>query len=114
MAAPIKITRLDLGPAGLRREARRASSVAASRRMLALALVLEGVTRTEGWWGWPGSQPPILPLRRLSCPTSRPRYMARPIGDLAPPLQWRRDRSLGVARVTEVASARRTSAAFPF
>jgi Homeodomain-like domain len=47
MAAPIKITRLDLGPAGLRREARRASSVAASRRMLALALVLEGVTRTE-------------------------------------------------------------------
>jgi transposase len=47
MAAPIKITRLDLDPAGLRREARRASSVAASRRMLTLALVLEGVTRTE-------------------------------------------------------------------
>jgi hypothetical protein len=47
MGAPIKITRLDLDPAGLRREARQASSVAASRRMLALALVLEGVSRAE-------------------------------------------------------------------
>ncbi len=47
MAAPIKITRLGLDSAGLRREARWAVSVAASRRMLALALVLEGVTRTQ-------------------------------------------------------------------
>lgn len=47
MAAPIKITREDLDPAGLRRAARRASSVAASRRMLALALVMEGASRTE-------------------------------------------------------------------
>ena len=47
MAAPIRITREDLDPAGLRRAARRASSVAASRRMLALALVLEGTSRTE-------------------------------------------------------------------
>jgi len=47
MAAPIKITRDDLDPASLRRAARRASSVAASRRMLALALVLEGTSRTD-------------------------------------------------------------------
>ncbi len=47
MAVPIKIIRHDLDAAGLRRAARRASSVAASRRMLALALVLEGTSRTE-------------------------------------------------------------------
>ena len=47
MAAAIKITRDDLNPAGLRRAARRASSVAASQRMLALALVLEGTSRTQ-------------------------------------------------------------------
>lgn len=47
MAAPIRIIREDLDAAGLRRAARRASSVAASRRMLALALVLEGTSRTE-------------------------------------------------------------------
>ena len=47
MAAPIKITRDDLDAAGLRRAARRTSSGAASRRMLALALVLEGTSRTE-------------------------------------------------------------------
>ena len=47
MAAAIKITRTDLDPAGLRRAARRAASVAASRRMLALALVMEGTSRTE-------------------------------------------------------------------
>jgi transposase len=47
MAAPIKITRDELDAAGLRRAARRAPSVAASRRMLALALVLEGVSRTQ-------------------------------------------------------------------
>ena len=47
MAAPIKITREDLDSSGLRRAARRAGSVAASQRMLALALVLEGTSRTE-------------------------------------------------------------------
>jgi transposase len=47
MAVPIRITRQDLDAGGLRKEARRASSVAASRRMLALALVLEGSSRTE-------------------------------------------------------------------
>ncbi len=47
MAAAIKITRDDLDPAGLRRAARRASSVVASQRILALALVLEGTSRTE-------------------------------------------------------------------
>jgi transposase len=47
MAAPIKITRDELDAAGLRRAARRAPSVAGSRRMLALALVMEGASRTE-------------------------------------------------------------------
>jgi len=47
MAAPITITRNDLDPAGLRRVARRTQNVAASCRMLALALVLEGVSRTQ-------------------------------------------------------------------
>jgi len=45
MAVAIKITRENLDAAGLRRAARRSSSVAASRRML--ALVLEGKSRTE-------------------------------------------------------------------
>ncbi len=47
MAAAIKITRNDLDPVELRRAARRAVSVAASRRMLALALVLQGASRTQ-------------------------------------------------------------------
>jgi len=47
MAAPIQITRQDLDAAGLRQAARRTTSVSASRRMLALALVLEGSSRTE-------------------------------------------------------------------
>lgn len=47
MAAPIGITRVDLDASGLRLAARRSSNVAASRRMLALALVLEGKSRTE-------------------------------------------------------------------
>ena len=47
MAAPIKIIWDDLDPAGLRQAARRADSVAAARRMLALALVMEGTSRAE-------------------------------------------------------------------
>ena len=47
MAVPIRIARVDLDAAGLRLAARRSSNVAASRRMLALALVLEGKSRTE-------------------------------------------------------------------
>jgi transposase len=47
MAVAIKITREELDAAGLRRSARRSSSVAGSRRMLALALVMEGKSRTE-------------------------------------------------------------------
>jgi transposase len=47
MALPIKITRPDLDAAGLRRAARRSANVGAARRMLALALVLEGRSRTE-------------------------------------------------------------------
>ena len=47
MAAPITITRVDLDASGLRLAARRSSSVVASRRMLALAMVLEGKSRTE-------------------------------------------------------------------
>lgn len=43
----VAITRLDLSAAELREAARRSSDSAAARRMLALALVLEGKTRTE-------------------------------------------------------------------
>ena len=58
MGIAIQITRTDFDPAGLRRAARRTRDVAASRRMLALALVLEGVSRTEarrpqGWTARP-------------------------------------------------------------
>lgn len=47
MAAPITITQDELDAAGLHRAARRAHNAAAVRRMLALALVLEGASRTE-------------------------------------------------------------------
>ncbi len=47
MGAAIQITRTDHDAAGLRREARCTRNVAASRRMLALALVLERRSRTE-------------------------------------------------------------------
>src|SRR5919197_481324 len=43
----IAITRQELGADGLRREAARCRDAAASRRMLALALVLEGCSREE-------------------------------------------------------------------
>jgi len=43
----IEITRTELSASDLRREAARAKDARASRRMLALALVLEGKTRTE-------------------------------------------------------------------
>ena len=47
MAAGVAITRLDLDAAGLRRASSDAKDAAAARRMLALALVLDGRTRTE-------------------------------------------------------------------
>jgi transposase len=43
----IKVTRLDLDASGLRRAAGRSDDAAAARRMLALALVLEGKSRRE-------------------------------------------------------------------
>ena len=43
----VGITRHELGAGELRREARRCRDAAASRRMLALALVLEGSSRAE-------------------------------------------------------------------
>src|SRR4051795_6113447 len=43
----VAITRKELGAGELRREARRCRDTAASRRMLALALVLEGASREE-------------------------------------------------------------------
>lgn len=43
----VEITRTELSASGLRREAARAKDARASRRMLALAQVLEGKTRTE-------------------------------------------------------------------
>lgn len=47
MAVAVKITRTELDAAGLRRAASRSRDAAAARRMLALALVLEGASRTE-------------------------------------------------------------------
>jgi transposase len=47
MGTAIQITRLDFDAAGLRREARRTKDVAAARRMLALAMVFEGGSRTD-------------------------------------------------------------------
>ena len=47
MSASISITRLDLDAAGLRQAAGRSNDASAARRMLALALVLEGRSRTE-------------------------------------------------------------------
>ena len=46
MGKAIEVTRLDLTAAELRAEATRAKSVAAARRMLCLAMVLEGSDRT--------------------------------------------------------------------
>ena len=43
----VAITRLELSTGELRREAKRCRDAAAARRMLALALVLEGHARTE-------------------------------------------------------------------
>src|SRR5438270_10688039 len=43
----VAVTRKEPGAVGLRREARRCRDTAASRRMLALALVLEGASREE-------------------------------------------------------------------
>jgi transposase len=45
--AGVAITRTELGATGLRRAAARSHEAAASRRMLALALVLEGTSRTD-------------------------------------------------------------------
>ena len=47
MAAPLAITRTDTDAAALRRAASRCRDGSASRRMLALALVLEGKSRAE-------------------------------------------------------------------
>ncbi|SDD95623.1 hypothetical protein SAMN04487779_101562 [Belnapia rosea] len=47
MVAAVAISRTDLDAAGLRRAAGGERDAAASRRMLALALVLEGQSRTE-------------------------------------------------------------------
>ena len=47
MAAAVAITRTELDAAGLRRAAARAADACAARRMLALALVLDGRSRAE-------------------------------------------------------------------
>ena len=43
----VEVTRTDLGPADLRVAAARSKDAAAARRMLAIALVLEGQSRTD-------------------------------------------------------------------
>lgn len=45
MSAAVQVTRTDLTAAGLRRAAGRSRDAKATRRMLAIALVLEGVDR---------------------------------------------------------------------
>lgn len=47
MAAAVKITRAELDAAGLRRAAGRSRDAAAARRMLGLALVLDGASRAD-------------------------------------------------------------------
>lgn len=47
MPVAVRITRTELNAAGLRQAARRVGDVAAARRMLAIALVLEGRSRQE-------------------------------------------------------------------
>ena len=47
MTVGVSISRTDLDSAGLRRAAARSQDADAARRMLALALVLDGRTRTE-------------------------------------------------------------------
>ena len=47
MAVSVSITRADLDAAGLRRAAGRSRDASASRRMLALALVMDGQSRAE-------------------------------------------------------------------
>ena len=47
MSAAVSITRLDYSAGELRREAKRTDDADAARRMLALALVLEGKRRGE-------------------------------------------------------------------
>ena len=47
MARAVEITRRDLDAGGLRRTAARSADAAAARRMLALALVLDGSSRQE-------------------------------------------------------------------
>jgi hypothetical protein len=47
MAGGVTITRTDLDAGGFRRAAARSDDAAAARRMLALALVLDGRLRTE-------------------------------------------------------------------
>lgn len=47
MGSAVAITRLDLTASDLRFRAQRSGSIEAARRMLALALVLEGRPRTE-------------------------------------------------------------------
>ena len=47
MATAVVIERVDVDAAGLRRAAGRSRDVAAARRMLALALVMEGASRAE-------------------------------------------------------------------
>ena len=47
MSKPVPVTRLDRSAVDLRREASRCSDGAVVRRLLAIALVLEGRPRTE-------------------------------------------------------------------
>ena len=91
----VEITRTELSASELRREAVRAKDVRASRRMLALALVLEGKSRTEAAqsagmdrqtlrdWGHRYTGEGLAGLFDRALPGRRPRLNDEQLRDLA-------------------------------
>src|SRR5260221_11381917 len=95
MRAGIAITRLDLTASGLRAAARRAKNVSAARRMLCLAMVLDGSDRktaaeacgmdrqTLRDWVHRYNAEGLRGLYDLKRPGARPKLTAEQIADLA-------------------------------
>ena len=95
MRAGIAITRLDLTASGLRAASRRAKNVSAARRMLCLAMVLDGSDRktaaeacgmdrqTLGDWVHRYNAEGLRGLYDLKRPGARPKLTAEQIADLA-------------------------------
>ena len=91
----VKITRRDLSASELRREAARAKDAKASRRMLALAFVLDGRSRTEAAgscgmdrqtlrdWVHRYNEEGLVGLANRSLPGRKPMLSAEQMGELA-------------------------------